>query len=65
MKLPLDVELGVNGCLARAAVRLAETGISIITPCGFLKDHLLVRSSDSEKAREIISDLVWKYEEAK
>ncbi|HSB60485.1 MAG TPA: ACT domain-containing protein, partial [Vicinamibacteria bacterium] len=47
----LDLDLDVVGYLAPAAARLAEAGVSIVPHCGFLKDHLLVREADLERAR--------------
>jgi hypothetical protein len=50
----LDLELDVVGYLAPAADRLAAAGVSIVPQCGFLKDHLLVREGDLERAREVL-----------
>ncbi len=48
--LDLDLELSVVGYLAPAAERLAEAGVSIVPQCAFLKDHLLVKARDLDKA---------------
>ncbi len=50
----LDLELDVVGYLAPAAERLAAAGVSVVPQCGFLKDHLLVREGDLERAREVL-----------
>jgi hypothetical protein len=55
--LQLNVDLGVTGYLAPAAVRLAEAGISIVLQCAFLKDHLLIRAADAERAVNVLGQL--------
>lgn len=54
----LDLELEVVGYLAPAAERLAAAGVSIVPQCGFLKDHLLVREQDLERAREVLEQWI-------
>lgn len=55
--LDVDVELDVTGYLAPAATLLAEAGIPIVPVCGFLKDHLLVREADLERAVAVLEGL--------
>jgi len=54
----LDLELDVVGYLAPVAERLAAVDISIVPQCAFLKDHLLVREEDLEKAREVLESWI-------
>ncbi len=54
----LDLDLHVTGYLAPAAALLAEAGVSIVPQCAFLKDHLLVREADLERALETLAGLV-------
>lgn len=54
LTLDVDVDLGVCGYLAPAAVRLAEAGVAIVPQCGFLKDHLLVHERDLDRAVEVL-----------
>lgn len=56
--LDIDVDLHVTGYLAPAAVLLAEAGVPIVPICGFLKDHLLVREEDLERALAVLHDLI-------
>lgn len=56
--LDIDVDLAVTGYLAPAATLLAEAAVSIIPLCGFLKDHLLVREADLEKALAVLDGLI-------
>lgn len=56
--LELDVDLGVCGYLLPAARLLAEAGISIVPQCGYLKDHLVIRDADADRAVRILEDLV-------
>jgi hypothetical protein len=54
----LDVDLGVCGYFAPAAVLLAKAQIPIIPQCAFLKDHVLVREAGAVQAMEILNALV-------
>jgi|SRR5581483_8233059 len=54
----LDVDLAISGFFAPAAERLAEAGISIVPQCAFLKDHLLVREADLERAVSVLEELI-------
>jgi hypothetical protein len=56
--LQVNVELGVSGYFAPAAERLADAGISIVPQCAFLKDHVLIRASDADRAVEIMENLI-------
>ena len=55
--LQLNVDLGVSGYLSPAAERLADAGISIVPQCAFLKDHVLIRATDADRAVEIMENL--------
>lgn len=48
--LDIDIDLGVCGYLAPAAVRLGEAGVSIVPQCAFSKDHLLIPEENLETA---------------
>ena len=56
LTLDLELELSVVGYLAPAAARLAEAGISIVPQCAYLRDHLVVRDEDAERARQVLED---------
>ena len=56
--LQLNMDLGVSGYFAPAAERLAGACISIVPQCAFLKDHVLVRATDAERAMKIMENLV-------
>ena len=56
--LDVNIDLGVVGYLAPAAVRLAEAGVSIVPQCAYSKDHLLVREADLEAARAVLEALI-------
>ncbi len=56
--LDLAIDLGVCGYLLPAAERLADAGISIVPQCAYLKDHLLVRAEDADRAVAILEALV-------
>ena len=56
--LDIDIDLDVTGYLAPAAALLAEAGVSMVPMCGFLKDHLLVREKDLERALAVLHDLI-------
>jgi hypothetical protein len=56
--LLLDIDLGVCGYLLPAARLLAEAGISIVPQCAYLKDHLLIRDEDADRAVLILEGLV-------
>jgi hypothetical protein len=57
VSLCVNVDLGVSGYFAPAAERLADAGISIVPQCAYLKDHVLIRAADAERAVEIMEDL--------
>jgi len=56
--LLLNIDLGVSGYLLPAAARLAAGDISIVPQCGYLKDHLLIRAEQADRAVEILQGLV-------
>jgi hypothetical protein len=56
LDIPLD--LGVVGYLAPAAERLAGAGVAILPVAAYLKDHLLVREEDAERAVGVLERLV-------
>ena len=56
--LQLNIDLDVSGYLLPAAFLLAEAGISIVPQCGYLKDHLLIRAEQADRAVEILQGLV-------
>jgi hypothetical protein len=56
--LQLNIDLGVSGYLLPAASLLAEAGISIVPQCGYLKDHLLIRAEQTDRAVKILEGLV-------
>jgi hypothetical protein len=56
--LDVNLDLGLTGYLAPAAARLAQAGVSILPQCAFLKDHLLVREEDLERAVAVLENLV-------
>jgi len=56
--LQVNVDLGVSGYFAPAAERLADAGISIVPQCAYLKDHVLIRAADADRAVEIMENLV-------
>jgi len=62
--LDIDVDLDVTGYLAPAAALLAEARVSIVPMCGFLKDHLLVRERDLERALASLEALIARCREA-
>ncbi len=57
LTLDLSIDLGVSGYLLPAAELLARGGIPIIPQCGYLKDHLLIRSADVERTVELLTEL--------
>lgn len=52
------LDLGLVGYLSVVSTRLAESGISIYALSTFLKDHILVRKSDAEKALKVLRSLI-------
>jgi hypothetical protein len=54
----LNVDLGVCGYFLPAAERLADAGIPIVPQCAYLKDHVLIRAADAERAVEVMENLV-------
>jgi hypothetical protein len=56
--LDLTIELDVTGYLAPAAARLAAAGIPIVPQCAYLKDYLLVREADRDRALAVLEQLI-------
>lgn len=56
--LDVELELGVTGYLAPAAVRLAEAGVSIVPQCTYLKDHLLIHEDQIALAEQTLAQLI-------
>lgn len=52
------LDLSVVGFLAVLSARLAESGISIYALSTFLRDHILVKEEDVERAEEVLNQLV-------
>jgi hypothetical protein len=55
--LQVNVDLGVSGYFAPAADRLADAGISMVPQCAYLKDHVLIRAADADRAVKIMENL--------
>jgi hypothetical protein len=60
----LNLDLEVSGFLAPAAERLAAAEIPIVPQCAFLKDHILVRDLDADRAKAILEEWVRECREA-
>jgi hypothetical protein len=54
----VNVDLGVFGYFAPAAVRLANADISIVPESAFLKDHVLVHERDLERTVATVGKLI-------
>jgi hypothetical protein len=52
------LDLSIVGFLATISARLAEEEISIYALSTFLRDHILVRSEDAERAFEVLQELI-------
>ena len=52
------LDLSIVGFMAVVSARLAEAGVSIYALSTFLKDHILVKSGDAEKAVDVLRGLV-------
>ncbi len=52
------LDLSIVGFLATVSDRLAEEGISIYALSTFLRDHILIRSEDAERAFEALQGLI-------
>jgi len=53
-----SLDLGVSGYFAPAAALLGEAGVAIVPQCAFLKDHVLVREVDLERALRSLESLI-------
>lgn len=54
----INLDLAVTGYLLHAAARLAEAGISIVPQCAYLKDHLLIKAEEAERAMDVLNQLI-------
>lgn len=52
------LDLSIVGFMAVISARLAEAGVSIYALSTFLRDHILVKSGDAEKAVDVLRGLV-------
>lgn len=52
------LDLSIVGFLAAVSARLAEEGVSIYALSTFLRDHILVKGEDVEKAEEALEGLL-------
>jgi len=52
------LDLSMVGFLSVVSTALAEVGVSVYALSTFLKDHILVRKGDSEKAIDVLRGLV-------
>ena len=52
------LDLSVVGFLAAVSDRLAEAGVSIYALSTYLRDHILVKKKDAEKAEETLRNLI-------
>jgi hypothetical protein len=55
------LDLSIVGFLAAISARLAEEGISIYALSTFLRDHILVKESDAERAVAVLRGLIEEY----
>lgn len=58
LALDLAIDLDVTGYLAPAAARLASAGIPIVPQCAYLKDYVLVREADRDRAVAVLETLI-------
>ena len=52
------LDLSVVGFLAAVSARLAEEGVSIYALSTFLRDHILVKGEDADRAAEALRRLI-------
>ncbi len=52
------LDLSIVGFLAVVSARLAEAGVSIYALSTFLRDHILVKGEDAEKAVRVLNELI-------
>jgi len=52
------LELSIVGYLAAFSARLAEAGVSIYALSTFLRDHVLVKAEDSERAMKVLQGFI-------
>jgi len=52
------LDLSIVGFLAAISARLAQEEISIYALSTFLRDHILVKSEDAERAFEVLQELI-------
>ncbi|MGD2142113.1 MAG: ACT domain-containing protein [Candidatus Bathyarchaeota archaeon] len=58
------LELSLVGFMALISARLAKEGVSIYALSTFLRDHILVKDEDAEKALTTLSRLIEEYKES-
>jgi hypothetical protein len=52
------LDLSIVGFLAAVSARLAEAGVSIYALSTYLRDHILVKGEDVQKAEEVLEGLI-------
>ena len=52
------LDLSLVGYLSVVSAVLADAGVSIYAVSTYLRDHILVKSEDSEKAMRVLNDLI-------
>ena len=52
------LDLSIVGFMAVVSARLAEAGVSIYALSTFLRDHILVKAEDVDKAVDALTDLI-------
>ena len=52
------LDLGLVGFLSVVSAILADAGVSIYAVSTYLRDHILVRSEDSERAMRVLGELI-------
>ncbi len=60
MLITFDIvlELSIVGYLTAFSARLAEAGVSIYALSTFLRDHVLVKAEDSERAMKVLQGFI-------
>ncbi len=54
----LVLDLSIVGFMSAISTALAESGVSIYPLSTYLKDHILVKSGDAQKAIEVLHNLI-------
>ena len=58
------LDLSLVGFLSVVSAVLADSGISIYAVSTYLRDHILVKAADAERAMKLLSDLIQRCREA-